>query len=91
MSRDRDNHHNRVRNRFVTFKGYLTKEHGENEDMIEVRTHVKNLTLRNKVKKDALPTEEDWYDFEAIVEGTVYHIDEKTFRRLMSCFSASNS
>lgn len=84
---------NRYHSKFITFQGYLTAERGEpNEDQIEIRTHVMNLTLRCYVPKAKVNEEvPDWYGFQAMVDGVIYYIDEKTFRRLLSCMNARNS
>lgn len=90
MSEERRHRRNRDHNRFVTFQGYLDGE-GPEKDQIEVRTHVLNITLRQRVKQNAAENEDDWYDFQVVDHGIIYHVDEKTFRRLLSCFSSKNS
>lgn len=91
MSRERVDR--RRRSHSVTFKGYLSKEElndTSSNDPYEVRTNIRNITLRNKLKSNTEENAPDWYDFQVIVGDVVYFVDEKTYRRLVSCQNILN-
>lgn len=91
MYRDRGDH--RRRSHSVTFKGYLTRDelnNAKSNDPYEVRTNIRNITLRNKIKSNSDDFESDWYDFQVIVGDVVYFVDERTYRRLVSCQNILN-
>lgn len=87
--RDRRERGDRKRNTgYVVFTAYETKENLEkDENGFEFHMHVRQLILRNRIKKDAGPDEADWFDFCVIIGEKEYWVDERTFRRLLSCQS----
>lgn len=76
------------KSKFVTFRGTLERKYDGEEKKIsvyEVRVHINNIILRNEISEDPETHAECMTDLKVIVAGTVYYVDEKTYRRLLSC------
>ena len=87
--RDRRERGDRKRNTcYVVFTAYESKENLEkDENAVEFHLHIRQLILKNRIKKPASPDEADWFDFTVIIGAEKYWVDERTFRRLLSCQS----
>lgn len=72
----------------VEFVAYESEKDLKNDNgALKFHMHVNSLILKNKINKEANHDEPDWYEFTVVVGCKEYHIDERTFRRLLSCQS----